>query len=116
MPTATAMLLSPLGVPVQVPFEVPRTRDVPVRLLELLREFGGRGFHPPLPPGGYRLPLANALDFDWRLIGARPGKKTFQKQGGGSESKDGVWHAGNFYVRRDGEEVDTRSARMPEAI
>jgi hypothetical protein len=116
MPTATVTLISPLGLPVQVPFHVARTEDVPARLLEVQRAFGARGFHGPLPSGGYRLPLANAPDFDWRLIGARQGTKTFPAKGGGTETKEGVWHGGQFYVRRAGEEVDRPSAQMPEAV
>lgn len=45
MPTATASFVSPLGVPVQVPFTVSGDDEVPVRLLEPQRKFGARGFH-----------------------------------------------------------------------
>jgi hypothetical protein len=109
-------LISPLGAQIQVPFEVESTEAVPTRLLEVLRDFGGRGFHAPVPIGGYRFPLANADDFDWRLIGARPGSKKFPKERGGTETKLGLWHAGHFYVRREGEEVQRASAQMPEAV
>jgi hypothetical protein len=113
---ASVTLVSPLGATVQVPFRVNRTEDVPQRLLEVLRDFGGRGYSSPIPAGGYRLPLANADDFDWRLIGARPGTKVFRKEGGGTETKPGVWHGGQFYTRREGEEVDGPRAKMPHAV
>ncbi|RIH81242.1 single-stranded DNA-binding protein [Calidithermus roseus] len=40
--------------------------------LELLREWGAKGYRPaPPPPGGYVLPLACAGCFDWAFLGAR---------------------------------------------
>ena len=53
-----------------------------------------RGATPP--PGGFRLPLANEPDFDWRLLGASRGRCT-----GDGEERDGVWHGGHFYTRRE---------------
>lgn len=66
-------------------------------VLDALRACGELGWRSgSVPPGGYRFPLANERNFDWRLIGARRGRCTI-----GGKERDGVWHAGLFYSRRE---------------
>lgn len=77
---------------------------------DTLRAFGELGWRSgTIPPGGYRFPLANERGFDWRLIGARRG--TCKIDG---EEREGVWHAGLFYSRRELAEQDRR--RLGRAV
>jgi hypothetical protein len=65
-------------------------------VFDALRAFGQIGWRSgSVPCGGFRFPLANESDFDWRLIGARRGTCTID-----AEERQGVWHAGQFYTRR----------------
>ena len=86
-----------LGVEVLVP--VPGTTAVEVRdaVQRALREYSRLGWSAiPIPAGGLRFPLANEPDFDWRLLGARRGKGMVD-----GEEREGVWHGGQFYTRRE---------------
>lgn len=79
-------------------------------VLDALRAFGAIGWRSGIvPPGGYRFPLANEGDFDWRLIGARRGTCTID-----GEEREGVWHAGLFYSRRELAEQDRK--RLGRAV
>jgi hypothetical protein len=85
-----------LGAEVLVPVEGSTPRELRQAVLDAQREFGGIGWRScPVPPRGFRFPLANEPDFDWRLIGARRGTGTI-----GGEERDGVWYRGQFYTRR----------------
>lgn len=85
-----------LGVEVLIPVEGSTPHELRRAVLNTQREFGEVGWHScPIPPRGFRFPLANEPDFDWRLIGARRG--TGRVNG---EERDGVWHQGQFYTRR----------------
>ena len=66
-------------------------------VFQALRVFGQMGWRSGnVPRGGFRFPLANEQDFDWRLIGARRGACTID-----GEKREGVWHGGQFYTRRE---------------
>lgn len=85
-----------LGVEVLVPVEGSTPHELRQAVLSAQREFGEIGWHScPIPPRGFRFPLANEPDFDWRLIGARRGTGTVD-----GEERDGVWYRGQFYTRR----------------
>ncbi|MEW5926845.1 MAG: single-stranded DNA-binding protein [Gemmatimonadota bacterium] len=113
---ASVLLHSRMDVPVTFPLLVDSGEDLEASLLRLQRTYGAQGFHPPLPPGGWFFPLANYEDFDWRLIGAKPGTRTFRDPAGGTEQREGVWWGNRFYSKRHEQAVSSRSRTMPEAI
>ncbi len=113
---ASVQLLSRMDVPVTFPLLLDSGEDLEASLLRLQRTCGAHGFHPPLPPGGWFFPLANFEDFDWRLIGARAGTRTFPAAAGGTEQRAGVWWGNRFYSKRHEQAVRTRSRTMPEAV
>lgn len=79
-------------------------------VLDTLRACGELGWRSGnVPPGGYRFPLANEREFDWRIIGARRG--TWKIDG---EEREGVWHAGLFYSRRELREQERK--RLKAAV
>jgi hypothetical protein len=113
---ASVQLFSRMDVPVTFPLLLDSGEDLEASLLRLQRTCGAHGFHPPLPPGGWFFPLANFEDFDWRLIGARAGTRTFPAAAGGTEQRAGVWWGNRFYSKRHEQAVRTRSRTMPEAV
>lgn len=85
-----------LGAEVLVPVEGTTPSALRQAVLDAQRTFGGIGWRScPVPPRGFRFPLANEPDFDWRLLGARRGTGTID-----GEERDGVWYCGQFYTRR----------------
>ncbi len=94
---ASVRFLTDLGADVLVPVKGDNAVQVKQAVLRALREFGRLGWRSGDPPrGGFRFSLANEPDFDWRLVGARRGTVTVN-----SEERQGVWHAGYFYTRRE---------------
>lgn len=94
---ATVRFHTPLGAEVQVPVRGESPSALSDAVLELQRTLGSLGWRAATaPPGGFRFPLANEPDFDWRLFGARRGTGTVE-----GEERDGVWHAGQFFTRRE---------------
>lgn len=86
-----------LGAAVLVPVEGDTAPALWQAVLRTLREYGHLGWRSgTVPRGGFRFPLANEPDFDWRLIGARRGTCTIE-----GEEREGVWYAGQFYSRRE---------------
>lgn len=86
-----------LGVQVFVPVEGAGARELRQAVFRALREYGRMGWCAiTVPPGGLRFPLASEPDFDWRLLGARRGTCVIE-----GEEREGVWHAGQFYSRRE---------------
>ena len=86
-----------LGAEVLIPVKGDSANQVRQAVLRTLREYGGMGWRSgEVPRGGFRFPLANEADFDWRLIGGRRGTCTVD-----GEERQGVWYAGHFYTRRD---------------
>ena len=86
-----------LGAAVLVPVEGDTAPALRQAVLRALREYGHLGWRSgTVPPGGFRFPLANEPDFDWRLLGARRGTCTIE-----GEEREGVWYAGQFYSRRE---------------
>ena len=93
---AEIRFLTDLGAEVLVPVEGETPQQLRQAVLKIQRALGGIGWRScPVPPGGFRLPLASEPDFDWRLIGGRRGIGTVD-----GEERDGVWYAGQFYTRR----------------
>lgn len=85
-------------------------RAVRRAVFDALRAYGELGWRSgTVPPGGYRFPLANERGFDWRLIGARRGTCTID-----GEEREGVWHTGLFYSRRELAEQDRK--RLGRAV
>lgn len=85
-----------LGAEVFVRVEGRDAREIRRAVLGTLREYGRIGWRSgDVPSGGFRLPLAAEPDFDWSLVGARRGSVTVD-----GEERQGVWHAGHFYTRR----------------
>lgn len=79
-------------------------------ILDTLRACGELGWRSGnVPPGGYRFAFANERDFDWRIIGARRGTCTIN-----GEEREGVWHAGLFYSRRELHEQERK--RLNHAV
>ncbi|MGQ0561162.1 MAG: single-stranded DNA-binding protein [Gemmatimonadota bacterium] len=93
---ATVRFVNELGAEVLVSVKGDTASQVRRAVLHALREYGRMGWRGDVPRGGFRFPLANESDFDWRLIGARPGTVTID-----GEERQGVWYAGYFYTRRD---------------
>ena len=94
---ATVRFLSDLGAEVLVSVKGDTPDQVRRAVLQVLREYGRMGWRSgDVPRGGFRFPLANEPDFDWRLIG---GRRCAVKVDG--EERDGVWYAGAFYTRRE---------------
>ena len=94
---ATVRFLNDLGAEVLVPVKGDTPDQVRRAVLQVLREYGRMGWRSgDVPRGGFRFPLANEPDFDWRLIGGR--RCTVKVDG---EERDGVWYAGAFYTRRE---------------
>jgi hypothetical protein len=89
-----------LGVVLGVPVDASRYYDA-------LRSFGAKGlWSGDIPNGGFRLPLANESDFDWRLIGGRV-----------YTDKDGdvtVWARGYSWKRRH--LAANEKKNMPEIV
>ena len=86
-----------LGAEVLVAVKGDTPSQVKQAVLRALRDFGRLGWRSgDLPRGGYRFPLANEPDFDWRLFGGRRGTVSVN-----GEERQGVWHGGYFYTRRD---------------
>ena len=85
-----------LGTEVLVPVDGSTLYQLRQAVLNAQRMYGEIGWRScPVPPRGFRFPLASEPDFDWRLIGARRGTGTI-----GGEERDGVWYCGQFYTRR----------------
>ena len=69
---ATVRFFNDLGAEVLVPVKGDTPDQVRRAVLGLLREYGRMGWRSgDVPRGGFRFPLANEPDFDWRLIGGR---------------------------------------------
>jgi len=80
--------------PIGIEFTVTVPED---KMYDAMRHYGAKGCTSgEVPPGGYRLPLANEEDFDWRLIGARK----FMLEDNG-ERIPAVYHRGFVYKRRE---------------
>jgi hypothetical protein len=93
---AEVRFLTDLGAEVFVPVEGDTPQQLRQAVLKAQRALGGIGWRCcPVPPGGFRFPLASEPDFDWRLLGGRRGTATVD-----GEERDGVWYAGQFYTRR----------------
>lgn len=89
MRQVTLHLTDPLGI--QFTVTVPEDK-----MYDAMRHYGAKGCTSgEVPPGGYRLPLANEEDFDWRLIGAR--KYVIKED---DEDIPVVYYRGNSYKRR----------------
>lgn len=74
------------------------------RYFDTLRAVGARGmWSGTIPRGGIRLPLANADDFDWRLIGGRE----FTDDDGNPT----VYARGHYWKRRDLQEDAKKKMR-----
>lgn len=94
---ATVRFVNELGAEVLIPVNGDTASQVSQAVLRALREYGRMGWRSgDVPRGGFRFPLANEPDFDWRLIGGRRGTCTVD-----DEERQGVWYAGQFYTRRD---------------
>jgi hypothetical protein len=94
---AMIRFFSDLGTDVFVPVQGTTPQQLRYNVLRALREYGRMGWRSGMVPrGGFRFPLANEPDFDWHLIGARRGTCTID-----GEERQGVWHAGQFYTRRE---------------
>ena len=94
---AMIRFISDLGAEVLVAVKGDTANQVRKAVLRTLRDYGRMGWRSgDVPPGGFRFPLANELDFDWRLIGGRRATCTVE-----GEEREGVWYAGLFYTRRD---------------
>ena len=94
---ATVRFINELGAEVFVPVSGEMAREIRQAVLGTLREYGRMGWRSgEVPPGGFRFPLANEPDFDWRLVGGRRGNCTVD-----GEEREGVWYAGHFYTRRE---------------
>lgn len=88
---------TPLGAEVWVPVAGESPQALSQAVLEMQRTLGELGWRGTTPPaGGFRFSLANEPDFDWRLLGGRRGTCTVD-----GEEREGVWHAGQFYTRRE---------------
>lgn len=102
--------ITDLNAEVYVSVKGENPRSLQRAVLDTLRACGELGWRSGnVPPGGYRFPLANERDFDWRLIGARRG--TCKIDG---EEREGVWHAGLFYSRRELREQERK--RLKPAV
>lgn len=94
---AEIRLITELGAEVLLPLAGDNASELRAEVLETLRAFGSLGWRgSSVPAGGFRFPLANEPDFDWRLLGARRGTCTVE-----GEEREGVWLAGDFYTRRE---------------
>ena len=94
---ATLRFHTPFGAEVSVPVAGDSPQALARAVLEMQRTLGAIGWRGATPPpGGFRLPLANEPDFDWRLLGACRGRSTVD-----GEEREGVWYAGLFYTRRE---------------
>jgi hypothetical protein len=93
---AMIRFFSDLGTEIFVTVEGKTAQQLRFSVLRALRDYGRMGWRSgTVPRGGFRFPLANELDFDWHLIGARRGTSTID-----GEERQGVWYAGQFYTRR----------------
>ncbi len=94
---ASVRFVNELGAEVLVPVKGENAAQVKQAVLRALREFGRLGWRSGDPPrGGFRFSLANESDFDWRLVGGRRGTITVS-----GEERQGIWHGGYFYTRRE---------------
>ncbi len=94
---ASVRFVNELGAEVLVPVKGENAAQVKQAVLRALREFGRLGWRSGDPPrGGFRFLLANESDFDWRLVGGRRGTITVS-----GEERQGIWHGGYFYTRRE---------------
>lgn len=102
--------ITDLNAEVYVSVKGENPRSLQRAVLDTLRACGELGWRSGnVPPGGYRFPLANEPDFDWRLVGARRGTCKID----GAE-REGVWHAGLFYSRRELREQERK--RLKPAV
>jgi len=96
-------LTSPIGTSLSVSVE--HADDI----LPTVRHYGKLGYTSgTVPSGGYALPLAQADDFDFALIGAHP-----------YVNKDGeacVMHKGQSYKRRELEAVENKKMTLPKIV
>lgn len=107
---ATIRFTTDLNAEVYVSVKAENPRALQRAVLDALRACGELGWRSgTVPPGGYRFPLANEPDFEWALIGARRGTCTID-----GEERDGVWHAGLFYSRRELREQERK--RLKHAV
>ena len=94
---ATLRFITDLGAEVLVRVEGRSPLEVRQAVLQTLREYGRMGWRSgDVPAGGFHFALADEPDFDWSLIGGRPGRITVQ-----GEERRGVWYDGHFYTRRE---------------
>lgn len=107
---ATVRFINELGAEVFVPVSGETARETRQAVLGTLREYGRMGWRSgDVPPGGFRFPLANEPDFDWRLLGGRRGTGIVN-----GEEREGVWYAGHFYSRRELEPHSKK--KLPAAV
>lgn len=93
---ALLRFVNELGAEVLVRVEGETPPKLRRAVLDTLRDYGQIGWRTGnVPNGGFRFPLANEPDFDWRLIGGRRGTCTVK-----GEKRQGVWYAGQFFTRR----------------
>lgn len=105
---AAIRFITDLNAEVNVSVNGENPRALRRAVLHTLRVFGELGWRSgSVPPGGYRFPLANEPDFDWRILGARRGTCTIT-----GEERQGVWHAGMFYSRRELVEQERKSLKQ----
>lgn len=78
-------------------------------ILPTLRQYGRLGYTSgEVPSGGFSLPLANADDFDFALIGAHPYVN--------KEGEACVMYRGQSYKRRELEAVETKKMSLPKIL
>ncbi|MGH7578125.1 MAG: single-stranded DNA-binding protein [Longimicrobiales bacterium] len=107
---ATIRFTTDLHAEVYVSVKGENPRALRRAVLDTLRACGALGWRSgTVPPGGYRFPLANEASFDWRLIGARRGTCAID-----GDEREGVWHAGLFYSRRELREQERK--RLKHAV
>lgn len=106
---STIRLYDPIGAEVTLHVPGDSAEEVAANARAIQRAYGERGYTPFIspPPGGLRFPLANADDFDWRLLGARPFTTTLK-----GEKRPAVMFRGRTYVRRE----PPVTTRTPERI
>jgi len=78
-------------------------------ILPTLRQYGRLGYTSgEVPSGGFSLPLANANDFDFALIGAHPYTN--------KEGEACVMFKGQSYKRRELEAVENKKMSLPKIV
>ncbi|AZI44032.1 single-stranded DNA-binding protein [Deinococcus psychrotolerans] len=96
-------LTSPIGTAISVAVENAAS------ILPTVRQYGKLGYTSgEVPSGGHSLPLANADDFDFALIGAHP---YINKEGEAC-----IMHRGQSYKRRELEAVENKKMSLPKIV